>query len=885
MLALVDRDIEGHNSEVAFPETQRTTLLSLLSPIRNLPNETLLHIFQDVCENNVLQCYPWQLEDDEPPTDLRFPVITYLPTMAISSVCSRWRGIALSSPDLWTNLTVETHTTFLDEDQIFHVFAGFIATVCRYLERSRDWPLRLELTIYGSCTAEVPCLDLLTRHASRWKMLKYSGSHYLTDYHVPSHLHFSLLADLNILRSTGLGHFEHFPRLCALSTFAATRPTSGVVYDQLNHLSFYGQSWSDLVETLRGCPSLKSLKLGYASPDVEGTLGTWHKITSFSLIIADGSDTIFSYFNFPSLKKLMVKGGPGAKLTAKAFTSFISRSSCMITTFILQDLSLPDLYLIAVLQVMPALLHLEVHDSAWWSAYQSPITSHFISSLTHHASPSTSLVPKLHSLYLTSRALDPFDDAAAFVRMVESRWYKPGSDLSMEMLAKGRSSIRSVVLKAIQREVDADIYQPLRILDAEGLRVVVSGTNGVQDVCEKNLFQCYPRWLDEDGPPTELTSPVITYLPTMAISSVCSRWRKLSLSTPSLWANLTVETHGTSDLDEDEIPDTFAGFIGTVTRYLERSRDWPLRLELTIYGSLNSNKEVPCLDLLTRHTSRWKMLKYSGCRYLTHYHVPSHLNFSLLADLNILESSGLGHFEHFPGLCALSTLAPIRPTSGVLYHQLNHLTLHGRNLVVKGGLNGKPTSKAFTSFISRSSCMITAFTLRDLSLPDQDLIAVLQVMPALLHLEVHESLPYSMYHSPITSHFISCLTHRESTSISLVPNLHTFYLESRAVGSFDDAAFVSMVESRWFKPGSALAVEMLAKGEVLFDLSFSRLLGEKLMRISIDRCVFWTRRIESSGFWNEWSAGIIIWVMSLRCAVLFWIAATVLSGILRLRLN
>ncbi|KAF9060537.1 hypothetical protein BDP27DRAFT_1370452 [Rhodocollybia butyracea] len=74
MLALVNKEIE----------TQRTKLLSLLSPMRKLPIETLLHIFHHVCEQNLLQCYPWE-EEKNPPTNITSPVITYLPTMAISS--------------------------------------------------------------------------------------------------------------------------------------------------------------------------------------------------------------------------------------------------------------------------------------------------------------------------------------------------------------------------------------------------------------------------------------------------------------------------------------------------------------------------------------------------------------------------------------------------------------------------------------------------------------------------------------------------------------------------------------------------------------------------------------------------------------------------------
>lgn len=48
------------------------------------------------------------------------------------------------------------------------------------------------------------------------------------------------------------------------------------------------------------------------------------------------------------------------------------------------------------------------------------------------------------------------------------------------MLAVGRGSIRSVVLKFSWRELDAEVYKPLRVLDQEGLRVVVAGTNGHQ---------------------------------------------------------------------------------------------------------------------------------------------------------------------------------------------------------------------------------------------------------------------------------------------------------------------------------------------------------------------------------------------------------------------
>ncbi|KAF9066389.1 hypothetical protein BDP27DRAFT_1423910 [Rhodocollybia butyracea] len=191
------------------------------------------------------------------------------------------------------------------------------------------------------------------------------------------------------------------------------------------------------------------------------------------------ANTLFSHFDFPSLNNLYMDMPYGGSHDWKAnvFTSFISRSSCMITTFTLRDILMSDSELIEVLRVLPALLHLEIHHN---ERSQGPITSHLISSLIHQ-STSISLIPKLHSLDLTSRSDtgDTFDDSV-FVSMVQSRWFKPGSDLSAEMLALGRASIRSVVLKFFTRKLDAEVYKPLRILDAEGLRVVVIGMNGMQ---------------------------------------------------------------------------------------------------------------------------------------------------------------------------------------------------------------------------------------------------------------------------------------------------------------------------------------------------------------------------------------------------------------------
>ncbi|KAF9060544.1 hypothetical protein BDP27DRAFT_1370458 [Rhodocollybia butyracea] len=513
ILALGEKDIKDHVSELARLERQRDILSSFLSPIRKLPNETLFRIFQYVCEENLLQCYPWP-PGRRPPTKMKSPVITYLPSTVISSVCSRWHALALSSPSLWANLAVETYTTSLDEAENL---VGFIDTITRYLERSGDSPLRLALDIQGSWiphSEEVPSLIHLTQHSPRWKTFKYDGHHFLTWYSLLSQLRCPLLVELDIaIMVEGLNCFKHHPRLTALSTSEPVGKTSKALYNQLHHINFYHHLLTELVDALHSCASLKTLVLGYIYPDLEeGGLGTWRNITSVSLVNGKSSRIVFSSFDFPSLNKLVLDGGHEGG-PAHGLVSFISRSSCMITTFTLRGIHLSDLDLVAALRVMPALLHLEVENKLqpdYLPKYQSPVTSHLLSSLTHDHSTSISLIPKLHSLHLTWRfessdtsddssddssddtsdgapgnnaSDDEFDndfDDTAFVNMVKSRWFKPGSDLAAEMSALGKSCIRSVVLKFPARRVNADIYEPLRILDAEGLRVVVAGTNGVQ---------------------------------------------------------------------------------------------------------------------------------------------------------------------------------------------------------------------------------------------------------------------------------------------------------------------------------------------------------------------------------------------------------------------
>ncbi|KAF9072205.1 hypothetical protein BDP27DRAFT_435015 [Rhodocollybia butyracea] len=170
--------VQAEKQRLVAQRAKLHSLLSPMSPIRRLSNEVLLHIFEYVCEENLLQSYPW-FSDRRPLIELISPVITYLPTMAISSVCSRWRVLALSSPSLWANIKVEMYTPAGEKAT---ALVGFVDTVARFLERSGNWPLSLSLYMEGIPSYETgqPPLTFLTQHARRWKTFMYRGDCLLT---------------------------------------------------------------------------------------------------------------------------------------------------------------------------------------------------------------------------------------------------------------------------------------------------------------------------------------------------------------------------------------------------------------------------------------------------------------------------------------------------------------------------------------------------------------------------------------------------------------------------------------------------------------------------------------------------------------------------------
>ncbi|KAE9408432.1 hypothetical protein BT96DRAFT_698741 [Gymnopus androsaceus JB14] len=161
--------------------------------------------------------------------------------------------------------------------------------------------------------------------------------------------------------------------------------------------------------------------------------------------------------------------------------------------------------------------------------------------------------------------------------------------------------------------------------------------------CEQNLLQEFPWSVEveddddeelfhaEDYPlPTNLTSPIISYLPALSISATCFRWRSVSLSYPGLWSKLKLEV--TTSKYSAPGP-----FITPLKLFLSRSGQKPLDIELNVHGPYRTDSSLSghVTNLLAEHSKRWKAFKLM-CTYLE---LPetTKIDFSMLESLDLRE--------------------------------------------------------------------------------------------------------------------------------------------------------------------------------------------------------------------------------------------------------
>ncbi|KAJ4472088.1 hypothetical protein J3R30DRAFT_3523028 [Lentinula aciculospora] len=468
-------------------------LRSLRSPVRKLPDEIMLWIFDLTCNMNYITSRKLRL----------------IPALAISNVCLHWRDLAQSFPQLWSRVYITLprapgHLTCLPILKLF-------------LNYSQQYPLTLE--VGNTRVAVVPeywlavCVLLRTQYL-RWQKVSLPRDPALTrELLTEDSLEYPLLTTLDFQKfdgpfSNGMIPNHLFPKLQSLSFcyFHAPPMTESrnrnVVWTNLTTLDI---RLSVELGFLRMCSHLRELHLRQSYPAVRPTVPSVIAPSVRTLSLSCWSESrmttptfleiCLASFTFPSLRSLFIMNR-GSRYrhdyswSKNAMNDFISRSSFDLTTLHIESCPITDFELIDLLCQLPSLVHLVVVDSKVANDMPSPITPRLVQKL--HAfcpssgSRSSSVIPmsrRLQSLSFTFNGSDDkkisFDDRA-FVDMIFSRWFPEKyanvyglRRSSSDALEDGIACLRSVVMRFTKRNVPKKIYQPLKYLEAEGLRVAI----------------------------------------------------------------------------------------------------------------------------------------------------------------------------------------------------------------------------------------------------------------------------------------------------------------------------------------------------------------------------------------------------------------------------
>ncbi|KAK1236308.1 hypothetical protein PQX77_000470 [Marasmius sp. AFHP31] len=421
----------------------------------------------------------------------------------ISSVCSRWRDIAIHAPELWA-------------DMCFDLVERAKGPVRLSFARSHTHPLSLEVN--GPYGAQELFL-LLKQNSFRWKHIDLSGLATGTledfgDTPILESIHCKG-PDMNPILK------EHVSRASRLQKFTCNlqdwEPFESMSFlpSTLRHLEMEHDGTStlfSLFDAMRNTPKLESLVYSggaiiddgepfkSSDEDLECVVSSMSSL-AIQQWGAEGFFALASHLlrgsTLPHLKHFRIDftGAREFRMDLdKDFTdrwprpeldAFLERSGCNLTILSLKGLPLPENDVLALLEYTTSLHSLTLHEFLFGEdiarfkhlsrKLQKTVTKTFLKRLeaTTFSADAFSMqhpiLPKLK--YLELKVQSHFDADETFVDVVQSRWDRATGDscsINMERL-------RTVVLYVANRELATTIYEPLKRVDETGMMVSVFG--------------------------------------------------------------------------------------------------------------------------------------------------------------------------------------------------------------------------------------------------------------------------------------------------------------------------------------------------------------------------------------------------------------------------
>ncbi|KAK6980656.1 hypothetical protein R3P38DRAFT_3117553 [Favolaschia claudopus] len=405
---------------------------SILSPIRKLPNELIVDIFE--------LCFPASLYELSHTASMEEEMgrISHAYLLKLAHVCSHWYCIAMETPKLWSTITVDVESELWDRSN------NRVNTALGALEfslmRGKDYPLKLNACVTSGIIPLSIC-GLLLRHIRRWKKV-YFLSNRPPPWPASASLDQLVSLDFDVVGWDHVGTFLKAPRLTELTFSGNIEEVPMLPWAQLKNITYDSRETTtanaaySVLFVLRLATNVHECTL-YLDFREDPCQEAWdpdsdmQHVTSpvkvlYIELSTEDSDVagIFQSVTLPSLDSLHLYPADDATppvWSAGDFVALAERSGFDThLTYLRIEVIVTD---VDLLRCLRALDQLEVLDVTEYIppgdavAQATTITDKFLQALIV-APGASSALPKLRSIYLCS-VLD-FSDAS-FVDMLASR--------------------------------------------------------------------------------------------------------------------------------------------------------------------------------------------------------------------------------------------------------------------------------------------------------------------------------------------------------------------------------------------------------------------------------------------------------------------------------
>ncbi|KAJ7073309.1 hypothetical protein B0H15DRAFT_869255 [Mycena belliarum] len=411
----IDELLACAKAERAELKAHGDDIRSLCAPIRRLPSEILVEIFE-LCRFAFVDATTTDLED-----------IAMKPLLDLAGVCIRWRDLVLGTPTLWSTLHLHAYDIW-DKPTDGPVALQLLELA---LERSANVPLHLQISTFAEEheNTDLP-LKLLAHHAERWKSVYLfcpaSDLQYLAP--VKGRLHRLEQLELYIVNEPHpLDLFEDVPRLTSFSLAIPVRPP--LVYAYLDKLRMFGcvdEKLGQIPSTValmsrlpRGIHFRFQISLRDTTDDeirdltISSTSSDIGRLSMDTTGVADDDycmhtlSAIFGALTLPHLTALTFAAEEYSKCPIpwphNAFLSLAARSAfpTHLQSLDLTYVVVTEPQLVEALSALATLQHLAVADHESADDGGAPlllVSDSLLAQLTLRAAPPRRLVPRLRTL-------------------------------------------------------------------------------------------------------------------------------------------------------------------------------------------------------------------------------------------------------------------------------------------------------------------------------------------------------------------------------------------------------------------------------------------------------------------------------------------------------